>query len=328
MNKKKIMIIATGGTISAAGEEGATIGYKDGAYDVDALVANIPDINQLADLSGENLLNVSSCDISLEDLLKLARRIDELGKSNEYDGFVVTHGTDTLEETSYFLTLILKTSKPVVITGAMRPATATSCDGPLNLYQAILVAAHPDSIGKGVLVAFSDCVYSGRDVQKESTFRTDAFKGRDFGCLGYIRGDDVFFINQSLKRHTLHSEFSLEKIEHLPQVNIAYFGLGADPDYLFEMSKKADGIILAGAGGSSINKTWRGAVRKITDSGLPIIRSSRVGNGITIYDDEMDGESGTIPAMTLPPQKAKVLLALALTKTRERSEIQRIFKEY
>lgn len=324
---KRIVILATGGTISAGGEEGATTGYTDGAFDIDALVAGIPNIGRLARLSGEQVLNISSADITLDDWLMLAERINTLSMREDVDGFVVTHGTDTLDETAYFLNLAVKTKKPVVVTGAMRPATATSADGPLNLYQAVALAASNKSHGRGVMVAFADAVFGGRDVQKINNFKADAFNSRDFGCLGYMRSDEVYFVNQSTKRHTVDTEFDVSSRTHLPQVAVAYFHVGAEPGILDYMQGRADGIVIAGAGGSAYSKEWLETVKRISGK-IPVVRSTRVSNGITIYDEAMDREGGTIWSGTLPPQKAKVLLTMALTRTKDREEIQRMFEEY
>ena len=325
--KKRIVILATGGTISAAGEEGATTGYTDGEFDVNTLISGIPNIERLAELSGEQILNVSSADITTDDWILLANRINTLAERGEADGFVITHGTDTLEETAYFLNLFVKTRKPVVITGAMRPATATSADGPLNLYQAVALAASDKSVGKGVMAVFADAVFGGRDVQKVNNFRADAFSCRDFGCMGYMRNDDVYFINESVKKHTADTEFDLSLVESLPKVAVAYFHAGADSGVLEYLKDHADGLVIAGAGGSAFSQEWLETVSRISKE-IPVVRSTRVANGITIYDAAVDLKGGTIYSVTLPPQKSKVLLTAALTKTRDRKEIQRMFEEY
>lgn len=325
--KKRIVILATGGTISAGGEKGATTGYTGGKFDVNALISGIPNIGRLAELSGEQVLNVSSADITPDDWLLLADRIHTLAERDEINGFVITHGTDTLDETAYFLNLFVKTKKPVVITGAMRPATATSADGPLNLYQAVALAASSNSAGKGVMAVFADAVYGGRDVQKINNFRADAFSGRDFGCMGYIRNDDVYFINESIKRHTTDTEFDLSSVKRLPKVAVAYFHVGADPGILEYLSDQADGLVIAGAGGSVFSREWLETVSRISKK-IPVVRSTRVASGITVYDAAVDQKGGTIYSVTLPPQKSKILLMAALTKTRSREEIQRIFEEY
>ena len=250
MSKKdlrKVVILGTGGTIAGIGEPGLTTGYFSGGMDIDALITGVPGLKDLAWLVGEQIANVNSDDITQEDWLRLTRRINELAKFEDIAGFVITHGTDTLEETAFFLNLTVKTRKPVVITGAMRPATALSPDGPFNLYQAVALAASPEAIGKGVLAVFSDAIYSARDVQKGSTFHVDAFSSDDFGCLGYIRDTTPYFYNAPVKRHTVNSGFDLGDFTELPKVAISYFHVDADPETLRFQYMKSDGLIIAGA---------------------------------------------------------------------------------
>lgn len=291
------------------------------------MLKSVPGIYDLADLQTETILNLSSTDITMADWLNLAKRIAEADDS-DVDGIVITHGTDTLDELAYFLTLTSITVKPIVITGSMRPATATSADGPLNLYQAVLTAASDQSIGKGALIVFQDAIYAARDCQKISTFKVDAFKSNDFGCLGYIRDDQIFYLNQSVKRHTFNSEFNLKDLNELPRVPVIYYSQDADPGIIEYVAEKSDGFVIAGAGGSSFSKSWRTALFEVTNQGVIVIRSTRTSSGITIYDQVMDGESGTLPSYTLAPQKARILLMLALTKTKNKNEIDRIFREY
>ncbi|WP_234274928.1 asparaginase [Billgrantia zhangzhouensis] len=223
MPSRTVAIITTGGTISAAGAPGATTNYKDGVFEVDALAGSVPGLSDLAQIKGENFCSQSSTDLTADQWLGLAARVVEL-TATDVDGIVITHGTDTLDEIAYFLHLTCHTDKPIVITGAMRPATATSADGPLNLYQAVAVAAHPESAGRGALVVFQDTIYSARDVQKLSTFKVDAFGGREYGCLGYIRDHDLHYLYRSEKRHTSSSEFDLNTVTQLPSVPVLFFG--------------------------------------------------------------------------------------------------------
>ncbi len=324
---KHIHILATGGTISAAGDEGATTGYIDGAFDVHAQIASVTNVEKLAVLTGEQIMNVSSSDITRKQWLQLANRINELAKDDDIDGFVITHGTDTMEDTAFFLNLVLKTDKPVVLTGAMRPATATSADGPLNMYQAVAAAASDDSVGKGVLLVFSDGIYGGRDVQKVNNFKVNAFNGKDFGCLGYVRNEKTYYVSQSTKRHTVNSEFDVTGLNELPDVEVAYFSLDADPGVLHYFADHCDGLVIAGAGGSAFSKVWLNELPAVTAK-IPVVRDTRIAGGITIYDTEVDPIAHTLYAETLPPQKAKVLLMLALTVTKDPKEIQRMFEEY
>lgn len=324
---KNIYILATGGTIAGTGTLGKTSSYKAGELDFKDLLSTIPSISHKANISGEQILNVDSNEITTEDWIKLANRINKLA-NGDIDGFVITHGTDTLDETAYFLNLVVKTKKPVVITGAMRPATAASADGPLNLYQAIALASSDTAKEQGILVAFSDGIYSGRDVQKVNTFKTDAFNEKDFACLGCMRDDECYFFTKTLKRHTVNSVFSVENIDELPKVGIAYFGLGADADILDYLAIKSEGIVIAGSGCGNYSEKWIEKVKSLNEKGIPIVRSSRIGRGIITENPIMDQSENSIPANTLSPQKARILLSLALTKTKDFKEIKQIFKQY
>lgn len=324
---KNIYILATGGTIAGTGEIGKTTSYKSGEIDFEDLLSTIPNISHKAKVKGEQILNVDSNEITGEDWIMIANKINMLAKEN-IDGFVITHGTDTLDETAYFLNLVVRTNKPVVITGAMRPATAASADGPLNLYQAIALAGSDNAVGQGVLVAFSDGIYSGRDVQKVNTFKTDAFNERDFACLGCMRDDNCYFFTKTLKTHTVNSVFNVQNLKELPKVGIAYFGLGADPDILDYLAEKNKGIVIAGSGSGNYSDKWLEKVKALSKKGIPVVRASRIGRGIITENPIMDQSENSIPANTLSPQKARILLSLALTKTKNFDKIKQIFREY
>ncbi|MDO4200112.1 MAG: asparaginase [Clostridia bacterium] len=325
--KKNILIIGTGGTIAGKGKKGETAAYDSAQIQVDDLASEIPELAELANLDFTELFSVDSCDVSFDKLLKLAKYINEKATDNKFDGFVVTHGTDTLEETAYFLNLTVKTEKPVVITGAMRPSTAISADGPFNLYQAVALATKDEAAGKGIMVVFSDSIFGARDISKINTFRTDAFNQRDFGCLGYMRDDKAYFFNESTKLHTSKSEFDIQNINKLPRVDIATFCLDAQTDILDYFADRSEGIILAGAGCGGSKTEWNEKITEILSLGKPIVRSSRVGNGLVTYGKDKITEKG-IFAGSLSPQKARILLSLALTKTKNLNEIQEIFEKY
>ena len=327
LHQKNIMVIGTGGTIAGKGEEGETASYDSAQIKVDELVSDIPALNNLAKLTSKNIFDVDSCDMTFDKLIKLAKYINKEAEKDDVDGFVITHGTDTLEETAYFLNLVLHTDKPVILTGSMRPSTATSADGPLNLYQAVALAKNEEAKGKGVLVVFSDGIYGSRDVTKVNTFRTDAFSQKDLGCLGYMRDDKVFFFNSSTKLHTTKSEFNIENITSLPKVDILMFYIDAEKDLLDYVSKNCKGIVLAGAGSGGSSSAWDNDISKIVESGIPVVRSSRIGNGLITYD-KSETETKGIYSVNLSPQKARILLSLALTKTNNIQEIQEIFEKY
>lgn len=322
---KNIIVIGTGGTIAGTGEAGKTISYQSGQIEVDDLVSGVDDLKDIANVTSKELLSVDSCDITEKDWIHLANYINEMAEDEDVDGFVVTHGTDTLEETAFFLNLTVKTSKPVVITGSMRPSTAMSPDGPFNLFQAVALARSEESIGKGVLVAFSDAIYGARDIQKVNTYRTAAFSHRDLGSLGYIRDDEVYFYNSSTKRHTFNSEFDVSNISELPYIGIAPFFAGADVKILDYFCKNTQGVVLSGAGCGGCSSVWDKRIKELMASGFPIIRSSRIANGLVT--SEYTTQKG-IFSNTLSPQKSRILLALALTKTNDMDSISHIFNVY
>ena len=323
---RKVVILGTGGTIAGVGVPGLTTGYFSGGMDIESLITGVPGLKKLAWLVGEQIANVNSDDITQEDWLRLTRRINELARREDIAGFVITHGTDTLEETAFFLNLTVKTRKPVVITGAMRPATALSPDGPFNLYQAVALAASPEAAGKGVLAVFSDAVYSARDVQKGSTFHVDAFSSDDFGCLGYIRDTKPYFYNAPVKKHTVETEFDLKEISELPKVAISYFHVDADPETLRFQYMKSDGLIIAGAGNGEMSLLWEEEMRKFEAIGKPVVITSRIHDGIVTLHREVP--ANVLSGDTLNPQKARILLMLALTKTKDIGRIRRIFERY
>lgn len=326
-SKKRILIIGTGGTIAGKGPNKMTSGYSAAQLNIQDLVSEIPGLENLAELESKELFSVDSCDMNFANLMVLSNYINEKAQSNNFDGFVITHGTDTLEETAYFLNLTLKTEKPVVITGAMRPSTAMSADGPMNLYQAVALATSQKAFGKGVLITFADGIYSARDVAKINTFRTDAFSQKDLGCLGYMHDSDVFMYSECTQKHCPNTEFEVQNIEKLPKVEIVTFYPGADINILKYISQNADGIVVAGAGAGGCSTEWNNEIEKILSQGTPIVRSSRVGNGLVNYSKDQIYKKGVF-AGNLSPQKARVLLTLALTKTSDLNTIQNIFDIY
>lgn len=241
---------------------------------------------------------------------------------------MVTHGTDTLDETAYFLNLTLHTSKPVVVTGAMRPATATSADGPYNLYQAVCLAANDEAYNQGVMGLFSSTIYSGRDIQKVNNFKVDAFEQKAFGCLGYMQDHEVHFFSKTFKKHTLQSLFSSQNYNDLPAVGIAYFYAGASHEILYSLALNHQGIILTGSGSGNYSQDWLHAIEDLSKQGVIFVRCSRVSQGIVFDDEVFDPHHCCIPGNTLTPQKARVLLMLALTYTHDRQRIKEFFNEY
>ncbi len=325
--KKNIIIIATGGTIAGQGEIGKAADYQAGRIDVSNIVSSIPAISELAHLTTIQMCNVDSNDMDEEKWLKLRDLINCYGADPSVDGIVVTHGTDTLEETAFFLNLTINHHKPVVLTGSMRPATATSADGPMNLYQAVALAASEEAKRAGVLAVFSDTIYSGRDIQKINSYKTDAFEIGDFGCLGYMRDDQVYFLSKTEKPHTADSIFAKQAFSSLLKVGIAYYHCGADSELLAEISRHCEGLIIAGSGSGNYSSTWKQQLHLLSQEKV-IVRSSRVLQGIVFDSPFFDPSRETIPSYTLSPQKARILLMLALTITKDRQKIREFFETY
>lgn len=322
-----VAVLATGGTIAGAGSLGRATNYRPGQLDVHALLDMAEGAHDIANVRAVQICNVNSDDITAEHWLDLARTIDEMAAEPGIDGFVITHGTDTLDETAYFLNLVAKTDKPIVLTGAMRPATATSPDGPMNLLQSISLAGNPQARGRGVMVVFSDGIFGGRDVRKISTFQTDAFSASDFGCMGYMIDGVPHFYNVTSKEHTTATEFDVEGIGGLPKVAVAYFTIDADPQLLdFLVGSGVEGIVIAGAGSGCYSKKWNERIVALAQSGVPVVRSSRIGAGMITRDDAYAGN--LVTGNDLAPQKAAVLLRLALTRTNDVTQIQAMFDRY
>ncbi len=327
--KPKIAILATGGTIAGSIDSSvATTGYTAGVVGVDVLIQAVPQIKDLAEISGQQIANIDSSNMTDEIQLKLAKEINKLFASG-IDGVVITHGTDTMEETAYFLNLTIKSDKPVVLVGAMRPSTAISADGPKNLYNAVALAADKQSKGKGVMVAMNDKIQSARGVVKTHSLNVDAFSSPDFGDLGYIVDGKVFFYNNAAKAHTKKSPFDVSKLTSLPKVDILYTysndGSGAAAKAL--VADGAKGLVIAGSGAGSIHQNQKEVLKELLKQDVSVIVSSRVVAGRVAVGDA-DAKLGFISAEDLNPQKARILLALALTKTSDTKKIQEYFLKY
>lgn len=325
-----IVILATGGTIAGAGASSTGSAYTSGQVKIDAMIDAVPNIRKLANITGEQLANVGSQDMSVKVWLDLANRINTLLAKPDVDGVVITHGTDTQEETAYFLTLVVKTDKPVVLTGSMRPSTALSADGPLNLYNAVALAANPAAKGYGVMVVMNDEIHSAHDVKKMITTPVQTFMSPQEGLIGTVIFGDVLFFHHPGGRHTTNSEFSVTGVTALPRVDIVYACADMSPDLIDIMVKAgAKGIVIAGVGDGNVNAATLEAIKRATKAGIVVVRASRVPTGAVLIKGEIvDTEYGSVSSDELNPQKARVLLMLALLKTRSRDEMQKLFIEY
>ncbi|BDB67295.1 L-asparaginase [Helicobacter cinaedi] len=328
--KPNIVILATGGTIAGAVDSSLqTTGYQAGVLSIESLLQSVPELASIANLESEQIANIDSADMNEEIWLKLAKRVNTLLKSSQVDGVVITHGTDTMEESAFFLHLVAKSDKPIVFVGAMRPSTALSADGPKNLYNAISLAANPESKGKGVMVVMNDRIQSARYVSKTHTLNVNAFASPNAGDMGYILDGKAFFYTIPAKPHTLQSEFDVDKLDSLPKVDILYSYANDNSQVaaqaLFNHGTK--GLVIAGSGAGSIHKNHKDMLKKLMQNGLVVVQSSRVNNGLVIAN-EADSKLGFISSYDLNPQKARVLLMLALSKTDNNERIAKIFESY
>jgi L-asparaginase len=325
-----VVILATGGTIAGAGATGTQAGYKSGAVTIDAMVAAVPGITNLANIKGEQVSNVGSQDMSLDIMLTLAKRINQLLATSEVDGIVVTHGTDTMEETAFFLNLTVKSDKPVVMVGSMRPSTAVSADGPLNLYNAVGVAADPNAKGRGVLVVMNDWIHAAHSLTKTNTTAVQTFMSPLRGVVGICTYGKNDFYNTPVWKHTTSSEFDIANVTKLPRVDILYAYADMPADMIdASVANGAKGIVLAGVGNGNVNKASLDAAAKAAKKGVVVVRSSRVATGTVGRNVEVnDDELGFVASDELNPQKSRILLMLALLKPRTTAEIQTLFQSY
>jgi L-asparaginase len=328
--KPNIVILATGGTIAGAAATGTQSGYKSGAVTIDAMISAVPTIRDMANVKGEQVSNVGSQDMSFDIMLKLAKRINELLPGDDVDGIVVTHGTDTMEETAFFLNLVVKSDKPVVMVGSMRPSTAVSADGPLNLYNAVGVATDKNAKGRGVLVVMNDWIQAAHSLTKTSTTAVQTFMSPLRGLVGVAAYGKNDFYNTPVWKHTTSSEFDITGVTRLPRVDII-FACADMPADLIDASAAngAKGIVIAGVGNGNMNKASLDAATNAVKKGVVVVRSSRVptgnvGRNVEVNDDEL----GLIASDELNPQKARILLSLALLKPRSKQEIQNLFYSY
>ena len=320
----KVALFTTGGTIQSKGAHRQKLTeYNDGRVTPKELLDDLPELKSLANVEVTEISNIGSGGMTTELQLKLVKAINAALAKPDVAGAVVTHGTGTLEETAYFLQLTVKSDKPVVVVGAMRPWTAISRDGPLNLYNAIRVASTPAAVGKGVLVLLNDTIHSARFVTKNNTTRVETFVSREIGPIGFADSDGVNFYRAPLTRFTAKSEFDVSKLESLPQVDVVYGYQEASRAPIDSLvAEGVKGIVYADSS-PSFSKAFAAAQAK----GVVLVQSDRKGSGRVITSERSSGR-GMVSADNLNAQKARILLRLALTKTTDAREIQRIFDTY
>jgi L-asparaginase len=327
-----IAAIGCGGTISSLGRDSMDVlDYPDFGtkLPIDEVVGRYPEIGRVADMLPVPFRSVGSTAIGPPEWLELAAIIHRLATERpELAGFVIPHGTATLEETAYFLNLALKTDKTVVVVGAQRPASALSSDAGMNLLGAVRTASAPAARGLGVLVALNDEIHSAREATKTSTYRLQTFRSPDFGVLGHIDGDGVQIYRQPRRRHAPDTEFDVAGLASLPRVDIAYSYGGADGTVVDALvAAGACGIVSAGLAPGIPASLERIALERARAAGIVIVQSSRAGSGRVAPRRYLD-EAGMVAADNLNPQKARILLMLALARTSDVAEIRRMFRVY
>jgi L-asparaginase len=328
--KPNVVILATGGTIAGAAASGTQSGYTSGQVTIDAMINAVPGITKLANLKGEQISNVGSQDMSFEIMLKLAKRINELAAAKNTSGVVITHGTDTMEETAYFLNLVVKSDMPVVLVGSMRPSTAVSADGPLNLYNAVAVAADPNAKGRGVLLVMNDWIHSAQTLTKVSTTAVQTFMSPIRGLIGTTAYGVNDFYRYPDQKFGPKSDFSVDGVTKLPRVDIIYADVDMPADLIdASVERGAKGIVIAGVGNGNMPKAALDACARASKKGVIVVRSTRVATGLVGRNVECnDDELGLVASYNLNPQKSRVLLSVALLKPRKLDEMQKIFVEY
>ncbi len=319
VGRPEIVILTTGGTI--ASRIGAPMAEGD------SLVGAVPELLDYAKVRVEEFSRIGSSQMTPAHWLRLSKRINTLFQDSGLAGVVVTHGTDTLDETAFFLNLTVRDRRPVVLVGSMRSANEISADGPANLLNAVRVAVSQESAGKGVLVVLNEDVAAARDVWKTDNRRVHTFRSPELGFIGFADPDTVIFYRSPLRLHTWQVEFQPTTIDSLPRVEIAvdYTGFdGSTVDYL--TSRRPDGIVLATFAGGRMSAGARRAIAQAAEAGTPVVIASRVPGGRIVGNPL--GDIPAVVARDLPPHKARILLMLALTRTRDRAEIQRVFDTY
>lgn len=330
MMRKKIYVLATGGTIAGASSDSvATTGYKAGSIGIEKLIAAVPEIYNIADISGEEIAAIDSKDMTEDIALKLVRRVNELLAFGDYDGVVITHGTDTLEETAYLLSLLTCTEKPVVLTGAMRPATAISADGPLNLLDAVRVAASDKARDMGVLVVTNNQINGAHDVTKTHTMAVDTFKSSNGGALGAVDDGAVTFYRRPLRTHLPNSLSLSQNIKELPQVAILYAHTGDNGELVkLACQNNVRGIVYAGMGNGSIPARVLEKFKQARKQNIAVVRSTRAICGAVTKTEAEYEDLGIIASFELNPAKARILLQLGLYQNLTNDELKELFARF
>jgi len=332
VSRPKVAFIGTGGTISSLGAGPLDLhdyGMQNRRMEADEILAKFPEVQEVADVFPVRYRAIPSTEIGFADWHALVMMCDRVvAEHPDVAGIVIGHGTATIEETSYFLSLTLKVSVPVVVTGAQRPASALSTDAGLNLVNAVRVAACPEARGMGVLVVLNDEIHAARDVTKTSTHRMQTFRAADFGALGHADGDVVAFYRRPLRRFYPDTEFDIRPLAGLPRVDIALTYAGMDDTVVKALiAAGAKGIVSAGFAPGFPTPAEAAALGEAVKQGIVVVQSTRAGSGRVFHSSRLR-EQNILVADNLLPQKARLLLALALTKTRDPKKVARMFNTY
>jgi glutamin-(asparagin-)ase len=328
-SKANIVVIGTGGTIAGQGKASVnTSTYMCSVLGIDEILGSIPHASELANLRAEQLLQTGSENFNNEHLMAIGSRAADLLARDDVDGVVVTHGTDTIEETAYFLHLTLKSAKPVVVVGSMRPPSAISSDAVLNLYDALAVATHPSSRGLGTLVVANNEIHTARDVVKSNSFKLDAFRS-PYGALGYVIEGVPRYYRRPARAHTFDTPWSIDTLGTLPKVDIVYAYGALEADAVDAIAANTRGLIYAGTGNGNVASHLIDPLRNAAGRGVLVVRASRTGSGIVLHNGaQPDDEYGWLTVDDQVPQKARILLALALTQTSDTHVLQAVFERY
>lgn len=327
-----IKILATGGTIAGTGSTSTqTTGYRAGVLTPDQLLEAVPSLKDIANISTEQVASIDSGTSNTNAVMvKLAKEVQKTLDDPKCDGVVITHGTDTMEETAYFLNLTVHSDKPIVMVGSMRPSTALSADGPLNLYNAVALAGSKEAYDKGVLISMNGKIGNARDTFKTSTTDVDAFNNPELGILGYMQDGKPYFYNLPIKKHTKEAEFDIRNIteDNLPRVDIVYSHANDDRVLVDAVvAAGAKGIIHAGTGNGSIHEKTLPGLQEAVKKDVVVVRDTRVPEGMVTHE-QIDTDNHFVNSNNINPQKARILLMLALTKTKDPNKIQQYFNEY
>jgi glutamin-(asparagin-)ase len=326
----RIVLIGTGGTIAGRGASSTnTSAYDCSVLSIDDMLADLPIAASVADIRAEQLFQVGSENFGNAQLLQLGKRISSLLKRDDVDGIVVTHGTDTIDETAYFLHLTVKSTKPVVVVGAMRPPSALSSDGPLNLYNAIVLAANQLAHGKGTLVVANDEIHTARDVVKTNTFKQEAFRS-PYGPLGFIVEGKPSFYRLPARRHTVESEWSIDEIDEVPEVGIVYAHGGMNDEVVRAMlDSGVKALIYAATGNGNVAGSVVASLVEARARGIHVVRGSRTGAGVVIRNAaQPDDRYDWLVTDDQVPHKARILIMLALTREHCSARLQEVFLNY